>query len=206
MKPLRILTLAGAAAVVVGGAAMAAAAIKDMHVMTVRLPDGAVEQIRYSGDVAPVVRFAAPGPDAMLSPSAFFAADPAFAQLQRISEQMDRRMAAMMQGLSSGGPVLAPGLTQADLGRLPAGATRFTSVSTLSGSGVCTRSVEYTSAGDGKAPRIVSHVSGDCGPAAAPTAAQPAAVQPAAGPQAGMVKASYASGRAVGVEPPGVWN
>jgi hypothetical protein len=47
----------------------------------------------------------------------------------------------------------------------PPGSQSYSFVSTMSGSGVCTRSVEITSMGNGAAPRVVSHSSGNCGSA-----------------------------------------
>lgn len=193
MKSLLTLALAGAAVLAIGGGTMAAAAAANDHVLTVRLPDGAVEQIRYVGDVAPTVRLAAPvSPIAVFEPfgGAMFA-DPGFAQLQRISAQMDREAAAMFAGLDGASGL--GGLTAVNLGRLPAGAQGYSMVSTANGGAVCTRRTEYISSGDGKAPRVISHTSGDCGQGHAPTGA--AAASPPASPAAsGLVQASYRTG------------
>ena len=56
MRILRNVLLAGATIAVVGAVAYAADAPK-VHVLTIPLPGGGVEQIRYTGDVAPKVVF-----------------------------------------------------------------------------------------------------------------------------------------------------
>src|SRR6185437_650326 len=47
------------AAILLAGTAAFAATLPRLHHMTVRLPDGSMEQIAYSGDQAPQVRFLA---------------------------------------------------------------------------------------------------------------------------------------------------
>jgi hypothetical protein len=122
------------------------------HVMMVRFPNGTVERIEYVGDVPPRVVLA---PQAVAVPM-----ENPFAMLQRMS-------AALFQTM---GPI--GGLTEAARGQVPAGAHSFSFVSTLSGSGVCSRSMSITYPGNGAQPLVVSHTSGDCGPAAtAPAAA-----------------------------------
>jgi hypothetical protein len=121
--------------------------------MNVRLPDGAVQQIAYTGDVAPRIVFV---------PVAQQVASP-FALLERVSEQMDRQMAMMMQAFSpmmtqtfAGAPI------QAGFGVMPAGA------------GVCMRSISVTYTGNGQ-PHDVSKTAGNCG-ATAPAANAPVAL------------------------------
>lgn len=132
------------------------------HELVVRLPDGSLERIRYAGNRPPQVRFysepnSAPG---LIDP--FWPSTP-FAELDRISVAMDREAAAMMQQAdsmmqaSSGNPVMV------GLNGLPAGVQSYSMVSTMSGNGVCTRSVRYFSAGDGK-PHVESSASGNCAP------------------------------------------
>ncbi len=69
------------------------------------------------------------------------------------------------------------GLTQVDMGRMPAG------------SHFCARSVQIRDMGDGKAPQVITQTSGDCGAAApnaaAPGVSAPKALAPAAAPQPG---------------------
>ena len=66
--------------------------------------------------------------------------------------------------------------TLANYGNMPAGTSSYTMVTTSNGSKSCTRSVEVTSQGAGKPPKVVSNSSGDC-PAqkGAPAAAVPTA-------------------------------
>ena len=135
--------LAGTAAVLIGAAALPATAQTRTHTMTVQLPNGAVEQIVYAGDVAPQI---------VLAPGAAAPADP-FAMLDRIAAMLDRQTAGMFESLAA---LPAPGET------LPAGMSGTTLVSTFSGNGVCTRSVRITYDGSSATPRQVSSMSGDC--------------------------------------------
>jgi hypothetical protein len=168
MRVLRTALLAGVAASAIGFSGAALAQSSNIHVMTVRLPGGGNAEIRYTGNVAPqVVLSEAPAGVGVpvLMPSLFGPTSP-FAMLDRISAEMDRRAAAMIREADavaaqtrSGQPTLAA------LGNLPPGSQSYSFVSTMSASGVCTRSVEITSLGNGAQPRVVSHSSGTCGPA-----------------------------------------
>ena len=151
MRITRTLLIAGVAAAAIAGVATAAAL--NTHTLTVRLPDGGVERIVYTGNVAPRVEVAPAG----ASLPVVWAAQPgfdetAFAAMDRISAQMDQEMAAMfrqadaLQARALSGP---DGLTTASTADLPAGAQSFSFVSTMSGAGVCSRSVEITSTGEG---------------------------------------------------------
>jgi hypothetical protein len=169
MRVLRTALLAGVAASAIGFSGAALAQSLNIHTMTVRLPGGGNAEIRYTGNVAPqVVLSEAPATIdvPVLVPSLFGPTSP-FAMLDRISAEMDRQAAAMFREADavaaqarSGQPTLAA------LRNLPPGSQSYSYVSTMSGSGVCTRSVEITSLGNGAAPRVVSHSSGNCGPAA----------------------------------------
>jgi len=56
MLTTRVALLCGAAAILLAGyAGIAAAQTPETRVLTLRLPDGQVEQIRYIGDVPPTV-------------------------------------------------------------------------------------------------------------------------------------------------------
>lgn len=186
---MRIVPLLASAAVVacLGVAALAASpqsptAPQD-HVLTVRLPDGSVEQIHYRGDVAPRV-VVAPGGMSIgaFAPTAGFgpASDNSpFAMLQRLSAQMDRQMAEVMRNAPPMPSLAAPGAMQqtaagqeAAFGKLPAGTESYSFVSTVNGDHACSRSVQITSQGAGHAPRVVSQTSGDCGGAQAAPAPQ----------------------------------
>lgn len=198
MCTTRILLLAGAAALAfVGLSGLAQANTPRTHVLTVQLPNGVTEQIRYTGDVPPQVVLM---PEAMSSAEVaprttdFDAASP-FAMLQRISAEMDREAAAMFQATDSLMSQPDPGsITEAALGRLPAGTEGYSLISTFSGAGVCTRSVQISYSGGGQKPRIVSSTAGDCGGShhsAAPTEL-PGSPEPAHQPRTIQVKANSA--------------
>ncbi len=152
--------LAGAAAIVAVGAGTTTFAREvQSHVMTVRLPDGSVEQIQYTGDTPPQV-VVAPAPVAIATP--FFGPQagfgPSFAELQRISAILDQQAAAMMRQIAA-----IPTMTGAAIGDLPPGASGYSYIATSSGNGVCTRSVQITYRGGDAKPQMVSHTSGNCG-------------------------------------------
>lgn len=158
------LVLAGLGAVAITGAA--AAASQDVHVMNVPLPDGSTARVEYVGKVAPKVTVA---------PAPFAMSFPAFGMFDRSMFDMQRQIDAMMREVDrvarqpAGG---VPGMNVAAYGNVPAGSTSVTIVSTSNGSKTCARRTEVTSQGAGKAPKVVSSVSGDCG--GAPAAEKPA--------------------------------
>jgi hypothetical protein len=183
MRTFHQALVAGGAAVAIGvsGAAFAQSANSD--VMTVRLPDGGIAQIRYTGNVAPRVSFSeAPAPVEVFAPTpSLFGSDSPFAAMERISAEMDRQATAMFRQADT--LLVQPGsgqLTEAALRSLPPGSQSYSFVSTMSGSGVCSQSVEITSPGNGQKPRVVRHSSGDCGPSggAAGSANLPSAAPP----------------------------
>lgn len=198
MRVLRTALLAGVAMVAIGFSAAASAQSPNSHVMTVRLPGGGSAEIRYTGDVAPQVVFTeAPATlgGAMLMPSLFGPASP-FAILDRISAEMDRRAVAMFREVDAMAAQARTGqLTEASLRNVPPGSQSYSFVSTMSGNGVCTRSVEITSQGDGAPPRVVSHSSGNCGPATGNSGSisLPAAPVPAKRPDLVLTKAGGAN-------------
>jgi hypothetical protein len=159
MSKIANVLLAGAAVVALAGVARAQGS--DVHVMNVRLPDGSIEQIQYTGDVAPRVVLAAPQAVAMESP---------FAMLERMSAEMNRRAAAMFQAMN------------AAMAMPPAGPAGLTQAATSAGAGFCMRSVQVTYTGNGQ-PQVVSHTSGNCGPT---TGAAPAALPTAPAPRNDM--------------------
>ena len=172
MRNLRSALLAGAAAAAIGFSGAALAQSSDSHVMTVRLPDGGVAQIRYTGTVAPRVSFSdRPSAIEALAPMPLlFGPGSPFAALDRISAEMDRQAAALFRQTdaltASAGP-----LDAAALRNLPSGSQSYSFVSTLSGSGVCSESVQITAQGNGAPPRVVRHRSGNCGSIAGGTGA-----------------------------------
>ena len=167
MQKLRTAAVIGAALLAAAGLAGASAGeLVKTHVLTVRLPDGSLEQIRYSGDQPPRISVD-DQPAPVFSPRfESFGADSPFAALDRMSAEMDREAAALWNETArlSDSTLLPSGdLTAVDFGKLPPGARSFSVVSTLSGGHVCTRSVEYSASPDGGRPRIVTRTSGDCG-------------------------------------------
>ena len=157
MRKTRIGLFAGIATLALAGTAMAATA-KD-HVLNITLPDGSIEQIHYTGDVAPRVALAPPREIAvpvMIDP---------FADFDRISAAMDRQMDAMLREASTmaARPVSPDGkIDMAAFGKMPAGTMHYSFVSTSNGSGTCSRSVQVTSFGPDQQPKVVSQSSGDC--------------------------------------------
>ncbi|MBV8089232.1 MAG: hypothetical protein JO139_06595 [Alphaproteobacteria bacterium] len=171
MRTVRTAILASAAMIAVAGlSGVAAARDLNTHVMTVEVPGGGVAEIRYTGDVPPQVVFG-PAPttlSALMPFGAFFGSPSPFAELERLSAAMDREAASLMRQAEQ--LARAPGfggnrLIEAGLRSLPPGTTSYTMVSTWSGNGVCSQSVEITSPANGGKPRVVSHSSGNCGSA-----------------------------------------
>ncbi len=157
MRTFTKLLLAGAGAVAVAGAGLAA---DRGHVLNVALPDGSVAQIHYTGDVAPKVVVA---PEA--APVAYVAADP-FAMFDRISLAMDRQMDAMLQQaalLANAAPAAGGQVSEAALKSLPPGTVSYSYTSYSSGDGAqCSQSVQVTSLGANQAPKVVKQSAGDC--------------------------------------------
>lgn len=161
MRKAYAIVLAGLGAAAIAGAA--AAASRDTHTMNVPLPDGSTARVEYVGNVAPKVTVV-PAPVAQ------------FGLFDRSMFDMDRQIEAMMKQVDAiaRAPMAvagAPGLNVAAYGNAPQGAQSVTVVSTSNGAKTCTRTTEVTSQGAGKPPKVVTKVSGDCGPAAAPAPA-----------------------------------
>jgi hypothetical protein len=166
MRNVRAALLAATAAIAVAGySGVVAARDLNTHVMTIQLPAGGVAEIGYTGDVPPQVVFR-PAPTAFVPFGAFFGPASPFATLDRISAAMDRQAASLIQQaeMLAHAPVLTANQPiEAALGSLPPGTETYSIVSTWSGNGVCTQSVEITSPANGGKPRVVSHSSGNCG-------------------------------------------
>jgi hypothetical protein len=186
---------AGIAAIAaVGFAGLAGAQTPQTQIMTLTLPNGGVAQIHYTGTVAPQVYISdAPAPVLTALPS-MFGADSVFAEMARLSAAMDRQAAQIFReaaALSAQPATINPTAIAA----LPASSQGYTFVSTITGNGVCTRSVEITASGNGAAPKVVSHTSGNCnapGGLQVPAQQQPAPT-PASAPNMIMTKATGAS-------------
>lgn len=160
MRKISKLVLAGLGLAALSGGVAAA---QEMHVMNVSLPDGSVAQVHYIGEqppqvtLVPVRRVALP----------IAVADPVDMQLasfDRIFAEMDRQMDAMMQQarLFASQPAAAPGGAKLDTAAMRPGMVRYSYVSTSTGNGTCTQSVQYISDGSGAEPKVVSQSSGDC--------------------------------------------
>lgn len=168
MRKYRTAALSGIAALAVAGVSLAA--VRDTHTIKVDLPDGSAGRIEYSGDVTPKMTFAPvshAGPVALVDG---FGSTP-FAALEHVAAEMDRQAAAMIHEAAQlqAMPALSHGkLEPAALGKLPPGTMHYEFVSTVSGSGGCTRSVKMTSYGSDRKPEIVSISSGDCKALSAP--------------------------------------
>lgn len=154
--------LAGAVALAgVGSAAVAANAHE--HVLKVALPDGSVEQIRYSGDVAPRI-LVLPVRAMPMAPIAMFDAAP-FAMFDQIAAEMDRQTDAMLQQAAAMTvqPATVDGkIDTTAFAKMPAGTVHYSFVSTSTGDGTCSRSIQVTSFGPGQQPKTVSQSSGTC--------------------------------------------
>jgi len=196
MRSLKTVLGAGVAAVAaLGFCGMALAQSPQIHTMTIALPGGGVEQIQYTGTVAPRVSVSdAPVPIFAAMPSVFGAGS-AFAEMERISAAMDRQADQMLRQASA----MQAGTAQPNLttiSDMPAGSRSYSFVSEMNGGNVCSRSMVITSEGNGAAPHVVTHTSGNCSAAAAPgfqTPTQlPVAPAPSSGPRMIMTKATGA--------------
>jgi len=159
VRTLPAFAFAGVAAALAG---TALAAAPKTHVMNVPLPGGSVARVEDVGDVAPKVTVA-PGPTAAAD-MPWASPFPAFAGIDRMIQEMNRRTAEMIQRaqqVAHQGAGPAPYI--ASYGDLPAGETSTTVVSVSNGGGTCTRTTQMVSQGPGKPPKVTSNVSGECG-------------------------------------------
>jgi phage tail protein X len=142
MRTTRIALLTGVAAMLLAGyAGIADAQPPQSHVITFHLPDGQVEQVRYAGDVPPVVILA---PE---TTSTSFDTMYPFGVVDQMAAAMDLQAEAMFQSMNAL-------MAQATAG--------FSSVPVMSGPGMCMRSLQISFSGNGQAPHVVSRISGDC--------------------------------------------
>jgi hypothetical protein len=154
MRKAYAIVLAGLGAVALTGAA--AAASRDTHVMNVPLPDGSTARVEYVGKVAPKVTVTPAPMASIFAPFGLF--DRTAFDMQRQIDAMMRQMNDMARMPVAG----APGLNVAAYGNAPAGTQSVTIVTTSNGTQSCTRRTEVTSQGAGKAPKVLSSLSGDC--------------------------------------------
>ena len=212
MRKQTIGLFAGIAGLAITGAAMAATPpkhaqpenVQPEHILSVAMPDGTVEHIRYSGDTPPALVFT-PVRQAAL-PVAFgdpFTMAP-FADFDRIAAVMDRQMDAMLRQASTlaAQPVGPDGkIDQAAFAKLPAGTVHYSFVSSSSGNGTCSRSVQMTSFGPNQQPKIVSQSSGDCAGVGTPVTPAVDHAAPAAAPTVTAVKHDVAKDQAAPTGP-----
>jgi len=205
MRNLRTALGAGVATVAaIGFCGMALAQGPQVHTMTVTLPGGGIEQIQYTGPVAPQVTVSdLPAPVFAAMPEFFgpglFENHSTFTRLQRVSAAMDRQADRMFEEAAAlASKAARPNLTA--VSAMPAGAREYSFVSETNGRNVCSRSMVITSQGNGAAPHVVTHTSGNCSAAAAPGYQVPAQLTPApygapplnSGPRMIMTKAAPA--------------
>ncbi|MBI1212095.1 MAG: hypothetical protein GC190_11575 [Alphaproteobacteria bacterium] len=180
MRPIYAV-LAGVAVVAATGiGAFASEPKSTVHEVTIDLPGGGIEHIRYTGNVLPHVTVRTI-PQSELQ--AEFDSDPAFSdpffvsfgdmsdQMSRMANEMYRMQAAMhqrmqvmmqqaqqMQRLGAAGP---NALIEADLANQAPGSVSYSYMSTSTGNGSCTQMVQVTTSKNGK-PNVVSKTSGNC--------------------------------------------
>jgi hypothetical protein len=191
MRFVKTAVIAGIASVALAGAAFAAHEKSKM--MLVALPDGSVEHIRYTGDVAPrvVVVPAAAAPADMFD--AAFGPDSAFADMDRMAAAMEAhaqammRQAAMMQAQMPAANQ-GQGVVMTNAQGQPVGVMHYSYVSSSTDANGCTQTVQYSSDGanapnGANQPKVIRTSAGSCGAPdtvgkaspVTPTAAEPAA-------------------------------
>ncbi len=148
MRNIKALLVAGISSVaILGFAGLAQAESPAVHTMTVQLPGGGVETIRYTGDVAPKI-VVAPAGSVMPAMSTFVAFD-------QIAAQMDRQMNMMMQQVRAMPMMTMMGMP--DMNQLMQAAARN------GGGSFCAQSMSVTSTGNGQPAKVVTHSVGNCG-------------------------------------------
>jgi len=160
MRKIPAAVFVGVAALAVMGAAVAVS--HNSHVMKLDLPDGSIAQIEYQGDVAPKV---------VIAPALNFVpvrwSDPfsaIFTLFDRVAADMDRQTDRMMQQVRAlhFHPNPDGKIDLAAFRAMPAGTVSYSFVSTGTGTGMCSRSVQVTLFGPVQQPKMVSSRSGDC--------------------------------------------
>jgi len=172
MRRMHTAILAGAAALLVTGAAVAATA--KTHTMEVALPDGGTAHIEYEGDVAPKVTIE----PAQQTAIGFGPAFGGFADFDRLTASMEAQRQQMLQQLAAlqqnaaQAQAAAPGRLVAS-GNVPEG-SQFTMVSSSTDANGCTRTVRISSDGSSNEPQKTETSSGKCGKADTNAAPAPA--------------------------------
>lgn len=169
MRILPVTLLAGCAALAL---AARAADAPQSHVIDVTLPDGSVEQISYTGNIAPGVQ--------ILPQSAPVAqlVDP-IAAFDQMAAQMDRQMDEMMQAaqaMTAQDMALANRPILAADGAQPVAGESYVQVSTLSPQGACTQTLHIDTGANG-VQHVAQQTSGDCKGVPSLNVAAPATAQ-----------------------------
>ncbi len=163
--------------------------------MTVELPDGSIQQIRYVGDTPPQIRFvaqpvaAAPIAEPTDIFEAAFGPNSAFAEMERVSAAMQAQSAAMMQRAMAQAPAASgKGVTLTNAAGQPIGVMHYSYVSSSTDANGCTQTVSYNSDdqapnGQPAQPKLTRIAYDGCGVAAragvTPTVAPAPATNPA---------------------------
>ena len=164
MKLIYPAVLVGAA--LVGVAAFAPSLAQkepSVHHMTVWLPGGGTETISYTGSAPPRVTLHPPTALFGGSRMAAFGIMPSFVALDRLSEEMDREMGALIRQAETL-PRLTDGsdMTDAALQTLPTDGVGYSLISQSIGSGTCTRMVQVIRRANSEKPEVQSRTSGHC--------------------------------------------
>ena len=159
---------------------------QSLHHMTVRLPDGTVAKIEYSGNVPPRIELLpASALDSGFQPF-WGSGDPFFAQFRQITAAMDRETDAMLrQAAAMMARAPANGMWRTDARDLPPGTESYSFTEVLGPNGVCSQSMTISAGRNGR-PRVVRHQSGNCGG----SDAGGVSVMPGVGPEAPLPPAA----------------
>jgi hypothetical protein len=155
MRTAYAIILAGLGAVTLTGAV--AAASRDIHNLNVPLPDGSTVRVEYVGNIPPKVTVTPTPVTGPLAPFGLF--DRSVFDMDRQIDAMIRQVDQMARQPIAG----TQGFNVASYGNEPAGSASVTIVSTSNGAQTCTQRTDVTSEGPGKAPKVVTSVSGNCG-------------------------------------------
>ena len=151
MKNAPLTIAAGMAVLAISG--IVGAQFVKTHTISVRLPDGGEARVFYAGNVPPGITVEPDGRTIAASwlPERFVAESP-FAEMDWVAAEMDREADVMLRDTATPIPT----------GPLAPGAQGYSFASTLSGAGVCSRSVEIIADGHGDRPRVLTRTTGDC--------------------------------------------
>jgi hypothetical protein len=167
--PVKNLLVYGAAILL--GSAGLASALPVKHDMTLRLPNGGLERIAYSGNVAPKITIV-PEEEMFFVPAGVWWSVPSLdsvsSDLQGIDAAMNQHLVATLQEMNRL-TATSPKNINESVQPMPAGSEDFAIVTTTNGHQGCTREMQIIGLGLGKTPKIVSHSSGDCAGVAAPS-------------------------------------